>query len=61
MQLDDEPHRRPDQVKGPFLDAGDSSLAIAGGTGRYRKARGTMKLHSLENGNKFAFEFHLGG
>ena len=48
-------------VEGPFLDAGDSSLAITGGTGRYRKARGTMKLHSLENGTKFAFEFHLGG
>lgn len=48
-------------VEGPFLDAGDSSLAITGGTGRYRKAHGTMKLHSLENGTKFAFEFHLGG
>src|SRR3954462_145560 len=48
-------------VEGPFLDAGDSTLAITGGTGRYRKARGFMKLHSLENGTKFAFEFHLGG
>src|SRR3954449_10994626 len=48
-------------VEGPFLDAGDSTLAITGGTGRYRKARGVMKLHSLENGTKFAFEFHLGG
>jgi allene oxide cyclase len=48
-------------VEGPFLDAGDSTLAITGGTGRYRKARGFMKLHSLENGTKFAFAFHLGG
>jgi hypothetical protein len=47
-------------VEGPFLDAGDGTLAITGGTGRYRKARGFMKLHSLENGTKFAFEFHLG-
>jgi Dirigent-like protein/Transposase IS116/IS110/IS902 family len=48
-------------VEGPFLDAGDSTLAITGGTGRYRKARGFMKLHSLENGTKFAVEFHVGG
>src|SRR4051794_41379546 len=48
-------------VEGPFLDAGDSTLAITGGTGRYRKARGFMKLHSLENGTKFAFEFHFAG
>ena len=48
-------------VEGPFLDAGDSTLAVTGGTGRYRKARGFMKLHSLENGTKFAFEFHLAG
>ena len=48
-------------VEGPFLDAGDSTLAITGGTGRYRNARGFMKLHSLENGAKFAFSFHLSG
>jgi hypothetical protein len=48
-------------VEGPFLDAGDSTLAVTGGTGRYRKARGFMKLHGLENGTKFRFEFHLGG
>jgi hypothetical protein len=46
-------------VEGPFLDAGDSTLAVTGGTGRYRDARGFMKLHGLENGTKFAFEFHL--
>jgi allene oxide cyclase len=48
-------------VEGPFLDAGDSTLAVTGGTGRYRDAGGVMKLHSLENGTKFAFEFHLVG
>ena len=48
-------------VEGPFLDAGDSTLAVTGGTGRYRNARGFMKLHGLENGTKFAFEFHLIG
>ncbi len=46
-------------VAGPFLDAGDSTLAITGGTGRYRDASGFMKLHPLENGTKFAFAFHL--
>jgi allene oxide cyclase len=48
-------------VEGPFLDAGDSTLAVTGGTGRYRNARGSMKLHSLENGTRYAFEFHLVG
>jgi allene oxide cyclase len=48
-------------VEGPFLDAGDSVLAITGGTGRYRNARGEMELHALENGTKFAFEFHIKG
>src|SRR6478736_4492913 len=33
-------------VSGPFYDAKDSTLAITGGTGRYRNARGTMDLHS---------------
>jgi hypothetical protein len=27
----------------------------------YRNARGFMQLHPLENGTKFAFEFHLVG
>ena len=48
-------------VEGPFLDAGDSTLAVTGGTGRYRNVGGFMKLHGLENGTKFRFEFHLTG
>lgn len=48
-------------VEGPFLDAKDSTLAITGGTGRFRGARGEMELHSRENGAKFAFVFHLKG
>ena len=48
-------------VEGPFLDASDSTLAITGGTGRFRGARGTMELHSRENGAKFAFVFHVKG
>jgi allene oxide cyclase len=46
-------------VEGPFYDAKDSTLAITGGTGRFRRARGTMDLHAVENGAKFAFAFHL--
>jgi allene oxide cyclase len=48
-------------VEGPFFDAKDSTLAITGGTGRFRGARGTMELHSRDNGAKFAFVFHVKG
>lgn len=48
-------------VAGPFYDAKDSTLAITGGTGRYRDARGTMKLHGLANGTKYSFTFKLRG
>jgi allene oxide cyclase len=46
-------------VQGPFYDAKDSTLAITGGTGRYRAARGTMRLHSLAGGSRYAFTFRL--
>jgi hypothetical protein len=46
-------------VEGPFYDTKDSTLAITGGTGRYRHVRGTMDLQSREGGTKFAFVFHL--
>src|SRR3954451_20055002 len=48
-------------VEGPFLDAANSTLAITGGTGRYRGARGTMDLRSLAGGTKFQFAFHIKG
>src|SRR6185295_16661694 len=48
-------------VEGPFYAAQDSVLAITGGTGRYRNARGTMELQSREGGSKFAFIFHIIG
>ena len=48
-------------VEGPFYDAQDTVLAITGGTGRYRNARGTMELQSREGGTKFAFIFHIIG
>ena len=46
-------------VNGPFFDAEPSTMAVTGGTGRYRGARGTMDLEARENGAKFAFAFHL--
>jgi allene oxide cyclase len=46
-------------VQGPFYDAGDSVLAITGGTGRYAGARGSMHLHALAGGTKYRFAFHL--
>jgi allene oxide cyclase len=46
-------------VEGPFLDNAGSTLAITGGTGRYRRARGEMELRSRENGTKFDFIYRI--
>jgi allene oxide cyclase len=46
-------------VAGPFYDAKDSTLAITGGTGRYRDARGTMELQARAGGTEYAFVFHV--
>jgi hypothetical protein len=49
-------------VEGPFYDAGDSVLAITGGTGIYRNARGEMELkYHNPAGTEFDFVFHLIG
>jgi hypothetical protein len=32
-------------VEGPFMDAGDSTFAVTGGTGKYIGAKGALKLH----------------
>ncbi len=47
-------------VEGPFYDAADSTLAITGGTGAYRNARGTMDLHARSE-TEFDFVFHVTG
>ena len=45
-------------VEGAFLDAGDSVLAITGGTGRYSNARGEMKLHARDaKGSEYDFVY----
>jgi allene oxide cyclase len=46
-------------VQGPFLDAGNSTLAVTGGTGRYAKSRGTMELKARPGGTSFDFVFKL--
>jgi allene oxide cyclase len=45
-------------VEGPFFDTADSTLAITGGTGKYRHARGTMDLHAID-ASTFRFTFHV--
>jgi hypothetical protein len=47
-------------VEGPFLDAGDSTLAVTGGTGKYADARGEMKLHARDaKGTAYDFLYSL--
>ena len=42
-------------VEGAFYDRRDSVLAIIGGTGQYRDARGQMLLHARADGYDFVF------
>ncbi|MET0658251.1 MAG: dirigent protein [Steroidobacteraceae bacterium] len=47
-------------VQGPFLDKGDSVLAITGGTGKYSTARGQMRLHPRnEKGTEYDFVYEI--
>lgn len=46
-------------VEGPFFDAGPSAMAITGGTGAYRGARGSMRLVSNADGTEFTFIFRI--
>jgi hypothetical protein len=48
-------------VDGPFYDDHDSVLAITGGTGAYKRARGEMLLRSRKGGSEFDFMFKLAG
>src|SRR5437016_3499468 len=49
-------------VEGPFSDAGNTVLAITGGTGTYANARGSMDLkYHTKSGTKFDFVFHIRG
>ena len=47
-------------VEGPFFDEGPSAMAITGGTGVYRGARGSMRLVSRDAaGTGFDFVFRI--
>ncbi len=47
-------------VEGPYLDAGDSVLAVTGGTGKYADVRGQMTLHSRDaKGTEYDFNYTL--
>jgi allene oxide cyclase len=47
-------------VEGPFLDKGDSVLAITGGTGKYAGAKGTLNLHARDaKGSAYDFHYEL--
>ncbi len=47
-------------IEGPFLDAGPSVLAITGGTGEFKGARGTMRLVARDAaGSEFDFIFRV--
>jgi hypothetical protein len=47
-------------VEGPFYDAGDSVLAITGGTGAYAEARGEMQLHARNAaGSEYDFTYRI--
>jgi allene oxide cyclase len=49
-------------VEGPFSDTGNTVVAITGGTGKYRNARGWMELdYHNAAGTKFDFVFHFHG
>jgi len=46
-------------VEGRFSDTHDTVLAVTGGTGIYRNARGSMALRARAGGTEYAFVFHL--
>jgi len=47
-------------VEGPFSDAGNTKLAITGGTGAYANARGWMELnYHNKKGTQYDFVFHV--
>lgn len=47
-------------VQGSYLDGQDTVLAVTGGTGKYRGARGEMKLHARDaKGSAYDFTFNL--
>jgi len=47
-------------VEGPFFDAGDSTVAVTGGTGKFAGARGDMLLHARDaDGTAYDLKYSL--
>jgi Allene oxide cyclase len=46
-------------VEGPFFDTKDSVMAITGGRGKYKDARGSMELTALADLSGYDFIFHI--
>jgi hypothetical protein len=47
-------------VEGPFMDEGDSTFTITGGTGKYAGAKGAMKLHPRDaKSSSYDFTYDL--
>jgi allene oxide cyclase len=47
-------------AEGPFHDAGDTMLAVTGGTGKYLGAKGEMALHARDaKGSAYDFKYTL--
>src|SRR3981081_650159 len=47
-------------IEGPFYDAGDSVMAVTGGTGKYAGAKGSRKLHSRDaRGSSYDLTYEL--
>ena len=46
-------------IEGPFFDTKDSVMAITGGRGKYKDARGSMELKALLDLSGYDFIFHL--
>jgi allene oxide cyclase len=47
-------------VEGPFYDAGDSVMAVTGGTRKYVGAKGSMKLHARDaKGSSYDLVYEL--
>ena len=48
-----------DHGPGPYYDTHNSVLAITGGTGAYRNARGQMSLLARDGGKEYDFIFRI--
>lgn len=46
-------------VEGPFYDTHNNNMAITGGTGMFKNARGTMRLVARQGGTQYAFIFNV--